>query len=106
MGIPEGVTLIVGGGYHGKSTLLSALEQGVYSHIPGDGRELAACRTDAVKIRAEDGRRVEKVNISPFISNLPFDADTAAFCTDECQRQHFRRQPISSRRWRRGRACC
>lgn len=82
MGIPEGVTLIVGGGYHGKSTLLAALERGVYSHVPGDGRELVACRADAVKIRAEDGRRVEKVDISPFISNLPFGVDTIAFCTE------------------------
>ena len=82
MGIPEGVTLIVGGGYHGKSTLLSALARSVYNHIPGDGREYVVCRGDAVKIRAEDGRRVEKVNISPFISNLPFGQDTTAFSTD------------------------
>jgi predicted ABC-class ATPase len=82
MGIPEGVTLIVGGGYHGKSTLLRALERAVYYHVPGDGRELVATRVDAVKIRAEDGRRVEKVDISPFISGLPFDVDTTAFSTE------------------------
>ena len=82
MGIPTGVTLIVGGGYHGKSTLLSALEMGVYNHIPGDGREYVVSRHDAVKIRAEDGRRVERVDISPFISNLPFQKDTTAFSTD------------------------
>ncbi|MFA5809107.1 MAG: ABC-ATPase domain-containing protein [Thermoleophilia bacterium] len=82
MGIPEGVTLIAGGGYHGKSTLLSALQRCVYSHVPGDGRELVVTRADAVKIRAEDGRRVEKVDISPFISNLPFGTDTVAFCTE------------------------
>ncbi len=82
MGIPAGITVIVGGGYHGKSTLLSALEMGVYDHIPGDGREYVVSRADAVKIRAEDGRRVEKVNISPFISNLPFQKDTTAFSTD------------------------
>lgn len=82
MGIPAGVTLIVGGGYHGKSTLLSALEMGIYNHIPGDGREYVVSRADAVKIRAEDGRRVEKVDISPFISNLPFQKDTTAFSTD------------------------
>lgn len=82
MGIPRGITLIVGGGYHGKSTLLSALEMGVYSHIPGDGREYVVSRADAVKIRAEDGRRVERVDISPFISNLPFQKDTTAFSTD------------------------
>ncbi len=83
MGIPEGITLIVGGGYHGKSTLLNALELGVYNHIPGDGREFVVARRSAVKIRAEDGRRVEKVDISPFISNLPFEQDTRAFSTDD-----------------------
>ncbi|BAF58737.1 MAG: ABC-ATPase domain-containing protein [Pelotomaculum sp.] len=83
MGIPEGVTLIVGGGYHGKSTLLKAIERGVYDHIPGDGRELVITRCDAVKIRAEDGRRVEKVDISPFINNLPFGKDTVSFSTED-----------------------
>ncbi|MHB1390286.1 MAG: ABC-ATPase domain-containing protein [Thermoleophilia bacterium] len=82
MGIPEGVTLVVGGGYHGKSTLLHALQRGVYNHVPGDGRELVVTRADAFKIRAEDGRRVEQVDISPFISNLPFGDDTTVFSTD------------------------
>jgi len=82
MGIPRGVTLIVGGGYHGKSTLLRALERGVYNHIPGDGRELVVTVPTAVKIRAEDGRRVEKVDISPFISYLPFGQDTRCFSTE------------------------
>jgi predicted ABC-class ATPase len=82
MGIPEGITLIVGGGYHGKSTLLKSLELGIYNHIPGDGREYAITRNDAVKIRAEDGRRVESVNISPFINNLPNNKDTLRFSTD------------------------
>ncbi len=83
MGIPTGITLIVGGGYHGKSTLLSAVEMGIYNHIPGDGREFVISHPDAVKIRAEDGRRVEKVWITPFISNLPFQRDTTAFSTDD-----------------------
>ncbi len=83
MGIPPGITLIVGGGYHGKSTLLNALELGVYNHIPGDGREFVVTDPGAVKIRAEDGRRVEKVNISPFINNLPFGRDTTRFCTED-----------------------
>jgi predicted ABC-class ATPase len=82
MGIPEGVTLIVGGGYHGKSTLLRALERGVYPHIPGDGREYVITRADAVKIRAEDGRRIEQVDLSPFISTLPYGQSTRSFCTD------------------------
>ncbi len=82
MGIPQGVTLIVGGGFHGKSTLLNAIEMGVYNHIPGDGREYIATREDAVKIRAEDGRNIEKVTISPFISNLPLKRDTFQFSTE------------------------
>lgn len=82
MGIPEGVTLIVGGGYHGKSTLLQAIQKGVYNHIPGDGREFVITVADAVKIRAEDGRRIEKVDISPFINNLPNNVDTTRFTTE------------------------
>ncbi len=83
MGIPRGVTLIVGGGYHGKSTLLQALEHGIYNHIPGDGRELVVANYNTVKIRSEDGRRIEKVNISPFISNLPFGHNTTSFSTED-----------------------
>lgn len=83
LGIPQGVTLIVGGGYHGKSTLLKALERCVYPHIPGDGREWVVTCRDAVKIRAEDGRRVEQVDISPFISNLPYQRSTTGFCSDD-----------------------
>lgn len=78
-GIPQGVTLIVGGGFHGKSTLLNALEQGVYNHKPDDGRERVVTVADAVKIRAEDGRCVTGVDISPFINNLPFGQDTRRF---------------------------
>jgi len=83
MGIPNGITLIVGGGYHGKSTLLNALELGVYDHVPGDGRELVVTDPTAMKIRAEDGRRIERTDISPFISNLPFGRDTVGFRTED-----------------------
>jgi len=83
MGVPRGVTLIVGGGYHGKSTLLEAIERGVYPHVPSDGREYVVTNPEAVKIRAEDGRRVERVDISPFINNLPFERSTDAFSTDD-----------------------
>jgi predicted ABC-class ATPase len=83
MGIREGVTLIVGGGYHGKSTLLRALERAVYPHVPGDGREWVVSRRDLVKIRSEDGRRVEQVDISAFIRNLPQGRSTAAFSSDD-----------------------
>ena len=82
MAIPCGVTLIVGGGFHGKSTLLHALERGVYNHIPGDGRECVVTLPTAVKIRAEDGRVVSDVDISPFIDNLPFGRDTRNFSTE------------------------
>ena len=79
--IGAGVTVIVGGGYHGKSTLLSAVERGVYPHVPGDGRELVATVPDAVKVRAADGRAVTGVDLSPFISHLPGGRDTVAFTT-------------------------
>jgi predicted ABC-class ATPase len=82
MGIPRGVTLIVGGGFHGKSTLLHALERGVYNHIPGDGRELVATDPTAVKIRAEDNRAVMNIDISPFVGRLPFAKDTKSFSTE------------------------
>ena len=83
MGIPKGITLIVGGGYHGKSTLLQALERCVYAHIPGDGREYVVTNPSAVKIRAEDGRSVRKVNISPFITHLPHGKDTHSFSSED-----------------------
>jgi predicted ABC-class ATPase len=82
MGIPEGITLLVGGGYHGKSTLLRALERGVYDHVPGDGRERVVTRADAVKVRAEDGRRVAGTDISNFIGPLPGGSDTRHFRTE------------------------
>lgn len=81
MGIPRGITLIVGGGYHGKSTLLRALERGVYNHRPGDGREQVVSLPDAMKVRAEDGRWVAGVDISPFIAPLPDGTDTRSFST-------------------------
>jgi predicted ABC-class ATPase len=81
LGIPAGITLIVGGGYHGKSTLLRAVEQGIYAHIPGDGREQVVTQADAVKVRAEDGRSVAGVNISPFINQLPQGRSTDNFST-------------------------
>jgi predicted ABC-class ATPase len=82
MGIPDGVTLIVGGGFHGKSTLLQALELGIYSHIPGDGRELCVCLPQAVKVRAASGRSVSGVDISAFINNLPLGQNTTLFSTE------------------------
>ena len=81
MGIAQGITLIVGGGYHGKSTLLNALELGVYNHIPGDGREYVITDNTAVKLRSEDGRFIKDVDISLFINDLPNKKDTRCFST-------------------------
>lgn len=83
MGIKKGITLIVGGGYHGKSTLLKALELGVYNHIAGDGREYVITDDTALKIRAEDGRSIQKTDISMFINDLPNGKDTVGFCTED-----------------------
>ena len=81
MGIPKGITLVCGGGFHGKSTLLETLQVGIYPKIPGDGREFCVTSPSAVKIRAEDGRCIHSVDISPFINNLPFGKDTTCFST-------------------------
>lgn len=83
MGIKKGITLIVGGGYHGKSTLLKALELGVYNHIFGDGREYVITDDTAVKLRAEDGRSIQKTDISMFINDLPNGKDTVGFYTED-----------------------
>ncbi len=83
MGIPRGITLFVGGGYHGKSTILQALQNGVYNHIAGDGRELVITDSSAFKLRAEDGRSISGVDISPFIKNLPNGKDTVHFSTED-----------------------
>ncbi len=81
MGIPRGVTLLVGGGYHGKSTVLDAVARGVYNHRPGDGREFVVTDPTAAKVQAEDGRSVAGVDISPFIGELPAGQDTTRFST-------------------------
>jgi len=81
LAIRRGITLIVGGGYHGKSTLLKALESGVYNHIAGDGREYVITDDTAVKLRAEDGRSINNVDISLFINDLPNGKDTHSFST-------------------------
>lgn len=83
MAVPEGITLIVGGGYHGKSTLLSALQMGVYNHIAGDGREFVITDDTAVKLRAEEGRFIRNLDISMFINDLPNGKDTKTFSTQD-----------------------
>ena len=83
MAVPEGITLIVGGGYHGKSTLLEAIQMGVYDHIAGDGREFVITEDTALKLRAEDGRSIRNVDISLFINDLPNKKDTRKFTTED-----------------------
>jgi len=82
LGIPAGITLIVGGGFHGKSTLLTAIERGVYDHCPDDGRDQIVALDDSAKIRAEDGRAVHAMDLSPFINHLPYGKSTREFSTD------------------------
>jgi predicted ABC-class ATPase len=82
MGIKEGITCITGGGYHGKSTLMQTILAGVYAHIPGDGREYVVTREDAFFIRAEEGRSIRNVDISPFIRDLPNGLKTGCFSSD------------------------
>ena len=83
MAVPAGITLIVGGGYHGKSTLLSALQMGVYDHVAGDGREFVLADETAVKLRAEEGRSIRNTDISMFINDLPNGKDTKTFSTED-----------------------
>jgi predicted ABC-class ATPase len=83
MGLRKGISIVVGGGFNGKSTLLEALQVGVYPKVPGDGREFVVTSPTAMKIRAEDGRPVTAVDISPFIGNLPFGTDTRCFSTQD-----------------------
>ncbi len=83
LGVPAGVTLIVGGGFHGKSTLLEALSMGVYPHRPGDGRELVATIPEAVQVRAEDGRPVRCADISSFLGELPSGVRSSGFTTEK-----------------------
>ena len=83
MGVPEGVTVVTGGGFHGKTTLLEALQHGVYPHVPRDGREWVVSRHTAIKVRSEDGRAVAGVDLRPFIRDLPGGKDTGSFSTQD-----------------------
>ena len=81
MGIPRGVTVITGGGYSGKSTLLDAVSAGICDHRAGDGREFVLTDETAVSIAAEDGRAVSRLNIGPFLKSLPGGNSPADFTT-------------------------
>ena len=80
--LPRGLTVITGGAYHGKTTFLNALEQGIYPHVPGDGRERVVCDAGAVKIRARDGRPIHTLDLSPFFQNLPFGLEASRFSSN------------------------
>lgn len=99
MGIPCGITLIVGGGYHGKSTLLNALELGIYDHISGDGREYVITDSSAQKLRSEDGRFIKDVDISLFINDLPNKKTPSAFL-QRMPAAALHRLPVSWKVWR------
>ena len=105
LGIRAGVTLIVGGGYHGKSTLLQALALGVYDHLPGDGRERCVSAEELVSVRAEDGRAVRGVCLTPFIGALPLGRDTPA-STATMPPAAPRKQRPSSKHWKPARPGC
>lgn len=81
MGIPKGITVITGGAYHGKSTLLSALCKAVYPHIQGDGREWIVVDESAVRVGVEDGRSVRHTDISALVHELPGGKSTQDFST-------------------------
>ncbi|WP_298629557.1 ABC-ATPase domain-containing protein [uncultured Thermus sp.] len=83
MGLPEGLTLITGGGFHGKTTLLEALVHGVHPHIPGDGREWVVTHARAQRVQSEDGRSVVGVDLRPFVHDLPLGQDTSFFTTED-----------------------
>ena len=81
MGIPKGITVITGGAFHGKSTLLQALTKAVYPHVPGDGREGIVISESAVRVGVEDGRSVRGTDLSPFVRDLPGGISTKNFTT-------------------------
>ncbi|WP_117236911.1 ABC-ATPase domain-containing protein [Thermus sediminis] len=83
MGLPRGLTLITGGGFHGKTTLLEALVHGVHPHVPGDGREWVVTEALAQRVQSEDGRSVKGVDLRPFVHDLPLGQDTARFSTED-----------------------
>ena len=83
MGVPRGLTLITGGGFHGKTTLLEALVRGVYPHVPGDGREWVVTERSGLRVQSEDGRSVTGVDLRPFVKNLPQGRSTAFFSTQD-----------------------
>ena len=81
MGVKKGITVITGGGYSGKSTLLDAIESGIYYHVPGDGREYVLTDETALKTNAEDGRPVADISMEPFFRQLSGGLELSHFST-------------------------
>ena len=86
IGIPAGITVILGDAYSGRIELMRALASGVYNHIPGDGREMVITVPDAVYVAAEAGRSIQKVDVSPFITELPSSADPKHYTCPQADR--------------------
>jgi predicted ABC-class ATPase len=89
LGVPTGVTLIVGDEYSSRAALMRAIASGIYNHVPGDGREQVITVPDAVHVAAETGRSIQKVDISSMIpaqSGVRSDAFSAEQA-DACSAQ-------------------
>ena len=87
-GVPAGLTLILGDAYSGRAELMHAIGDGIYNHVAGDGREMVITVPDAVYVKAEPGRSVQRVDISAFVR--PTGANPAAFTNihaDACAAQ-------------------
>lgn len=104
MGLPQGLTLITGGGFHGKTTLLEALVHGVFPHVPGDGREWVVTDPLAQRVQSEDGRSMKGVDLRPFVHDLPLGQDTAFFSTEDASGSTSLAAAILGP-WRWGRGC-
>lgn len=82
LGIRAGITVVCGGAFSGKSTLVAAIGAGVYPHVPGDGREYVATVPDAILLCGEPGRRIERVDVSAFFREVPQRHDVKAFAVE------------------------
>ena len=67
LAIPSGVTVVLGDPLSGRHELVAALGDGVYNHIPEDGRSLIVTVPDAVRVCAEPGRPVRNVDLRAFL---------------------------------------
>ena len=90
LGIPTGITVVLGDAYSGRTELMKALAAGIYNHVPGDGREYVISMPDTVYVAAEDRRSVQRVDISAFVRQNPAGRDVRQYTTthaDPCAAQ-------------------